>query len=171
MIVYTVLCWWVTFNWKKHLARSSNWQRDLLYDICRAKRMKVSASLCNTLLMNNFPFYYLITYKPQCTVPRIQNEFLKKLKKKVAKQQELRYFKAEHTHLSSSDGHGKSMSTQPLCCCHTNDASLQITKQMSKWVGYAQHLAAHPLHTVSQIPPYVTWLFVHTIQILTTNRK
>lgn len=165
---YTDVCWWVTFNRKKYLASSSSWQKDMY--ICQAKRKKVLASLCNTLLMNNFPFYYLITYEPQCTVPRIRNEFLKK-RKKVAKQQELRSFRAEYTHLSSLDGHGKTVSTQPLCCCHTNDASLQITKQMSKWVGYAQHLAAHPLHTVSQIPPYVTWLFVHTIQILMTNTK
>lgn len=42
---------------------------------------------------------------------------------------------------------------------------------MSKWAkraGHAQHLVAYPLHTVSQIPPYITCLFVHTTQ---TNKK
>lgn len=53
-------------------------------------------------------------------------------RKKVAKQQERRSVKAEYPDLSSLDGHGKSMSTESLCCCHTNDASLKITKQMSK---------------------------------------
>lgn len=75
------------------------------------------------LLLNNL--------ESQCTEPGIPNESLKK-QKKAAKQQELRSFKAEHPHLSSLDGHSKSMSTQSLCGCHTNDASLQITKQMSK---------------------------------------
>lgn len=93
----------------------------------------------------------------------------------MGKQQEFCFFfKAEYPYLSSLDGHDKSMSTQSPRRCHTNNASLQITKQMSKWakwVGHPQHLVAYPLHTASQIPPYITWLFVHTIQILMTNKQ
>lgn len=101
---------------------------------------------------------------------KIPDESLKKQKKKTAAQQELSSSEAEYTHLSSLDGHGKSVSTQVT----QTDASLQITKQMSKWAkraGHAQHLVAHPLHTASQIPPYVTWLFVHTIQMQKRKKK
>lgn len=63
-------------------------------------------------------------------MPRIPDESFKGTGKKAAKQQELRSFKVEYPHLSSSDGHGEKKVCQQKVT--QNDVSLQITKQMSK---------------------------------------
>lgn len=93
------------------------------------------------------------------------------LKKKVRKQQESKSFKAERPNLSCLDGHGESMSTRSLL--FFTQTRLHF-KHASKWTNDRGVLGTlwHILRAAaSQIPPYVTLLFVHRVSNQTEQSR